>query len=75
MSLIHNERVKYLATLLNTVAAATIVAGVVAPVVAFTYGAPGPIGGGFAIAISLVWLLTGAGLHYAVRIILGRLRP
>jgi len=75
MSLIHNERTKYLATLLNTVAAATIVAGVIAPVIAFTYGVPGPIADWLTVAISLVWLLTGAALHYAVRVILGRLRP
>ena len=75
MSLIHNERTKYLATLVNTVAAATIVAGVVAPVIAFTFGVPGPISGTFTVAISVVWLLTGAALHYAVRVILGRLKP
>lgn len=75
MSLIHNERVKYLATLVNTVAGGTIVAGVIAPLVAFTYGVPGPAGSAFAIAVSVIWLLTGAALHYAVRIILGRLRP
>ena len=73
--MIHNERIKYLATLVNTVASATIVAGVIAPLIAFTYGVSGPGGGRVAIAISLVWLFTGAALHYAVRIILGRLRP
>lgn len=75
MSLIHNERMKYLATLVNTVASATIVAGVIAPLVAFTYGVPGPAGSAFTIVVSLVWLFTGAALHYAVRVILGRLKP
>ena len=75
MSLVHNERTKYLATLLNTVAAATIVAGVIAPIVAFTFGVPGPISGRFALLISAVWLLTGVALHYVVRRILGRLQP
>jgi len=75
VSLVHNERTKYLATLVNTVAAGTVVAGVVAPLIAFTFGVPGPISGGFAIAVSLVWLLVGAALHYAVRRILGRLQP
>lgn len=75
MSLIHNERTKYLATFVNTVAAGTIIAGVVAPLIAFTFGMPGPISGGFAIAVSLVWLLVGAALHAMVRIILGRLQP
>ena len=46
MSLIRNERTKYLATLLNTVAAATVVAGVVAPLVALSYGVPSPISAG-----------------------------
>lgn len=75
MSLVHNERTKYLATLVNTVAAGTIVAGVVAPLIAFTFGMPGPISGGFAIAVSLVWLSVGVALHYMVRMILGRLQP
>jgi hypothetical protein len=75
MSLVHNERTKYLATLLNTVAAGTILAGVVAPIIAFTFGMPGPISGSFAMLISSVWLLTGAVLHYVVRRILGRLQP
>lgn len=75
MSLIHNERTKYLATFVNTVAAGTIIAGVVAPLIPFTFGMPGPISGGFAIAVSLVWLLVGAALHAMVRIILGRLQP
>lgn len=75
MSLIHNERTKYLATLLNTVAAATIAAGVVAPAVAFTFGLPGPISGGYTVAISVSWLFAGCVLHYVVRRILGRLKP
>lgn len=57
MSLIHNERVKYLATQVNSVASAMVVAGVAAPLVAFTYGVHGSDGGGFAIAISVVWFL------------------
>ena len=40
--LVHNERMKYLATLTNTVAAAALAAGVIAPLVAFSYGVPGP---------------------------------
>jgi hypothetical protein len=64
-----------LATLINTVAAASVVAGVVAPLVAVTYGLPSPIAESrIAIAISIVWLLIGGVLHSAVRLILGRLR-
>ena len=40
MSLIHNERVKLSATWLNTLAATTIAAGVVAPLVAVVFGLP-----------------------------------
>lgn len=75
MSLIHNERTKYLATLVNTVAAACIVAGVVAPMAALTFGSPGPTASLWTVLISVVWLSTGFALHFAVRIILGRLRP
>ncbi len=75
MSLIRNERTKYLATLLNTVAAATVVAGVVAPLVALSYGVPSPISGRFALLISLGWFATGIIRHVVVPIILGRLRP
>lgn len=59
LSLVHNERVKDFATLLNTVAAASIAAGVIAPLVALTYGVPGPIGRVSAIVISCIWLSTG----------------
>jgi hypothetical protein len=72
--LVHNERMKYLATLTNTVAAAALAAGVIAPLVAFSYGVTGPISGAIATAISLGWLAVGAILHVAVRAILGRLR-
>ena len=38
MSLIHNERVKLLATALNNAAVATVVTAVIAPIAAFLYG-------------------------------------
>ena len=75
MNLIQNERAKYLATLINTIAAASVIAGVIAPLVAVTYSLPSPMSEGrIAVAISVAWLLIGAVLHYAVRLILGRLR-
>jgi phytoene dehydrogenase-like protein len=74
MNLVHNERIKYFATLLNTIAAAAIAAGVIAPLVALTYGVPGPIGGSAAIVISLAWLVTGVVLHIGLQAMLGRLR-
>jgi hypothetical protein len=45
MSMIRNERLKLTANYLNTVAAAIMVTGVVAPLVALSYGLPGPTGG------------------------------
>lgn len=75
MSLIHNERTKYLATLANTVAAASIAAGVIAPLVALTYGVPGPISGSMAVFVSIIWLFVGIILHFGVYLVLGRLRP
>jgi hypothetical protein len=74
-SLIHNERRKYVATWLNTIAATVIAVGVVAPLVAISYGVPGPISGAFAVLISLAWLATGLLLHLLVHIVLGTLKP
>ena len=74
MSLVGNERTKYFATLVNTVSATAIGAGVIAPLVAFSYGVPGPITGGAAVLVSLAWLTTGTALHLMVRRILGRLQ-
>lgn len=74
MNLAYNERVKYGATLINTVAAACLVAGVVAPLVALTFGVPGPIAGTTAAFVSVVWFLIGLSLHLLVRFVLGKLR-
>lgn len=67
MSLVHNERIKYLATWVNTIASAAVVVGCVAPLAASLYGAagtPAPI----TLAIGgLLWLLCGLALHLAVR--------
>jgi hypothetical protein len=75
VTLIHNERIRYLATLLNTVATAIIVVGVVTPVIAHTFGVPGPVGIKFEILESILLLFIGGILHYFVRVLLGRLRP
>lgn len=42
MSLIHNERTKLTATLMNTVTVAVFSTGVLALLVAFSYDLPGP---------------------------------
>lgn len=74
MNLVRNERLKYFATLVNTIAAAAIAAGVIASLVALTYGVPGPIAGWIAVVISLAWLLFGAILHGVVQVAPGRPR-
>jgi hypothetical protein len=74
--LIHNEKVKLTAACLNTIAAATIVTGVVAPLVAVVFGFPtaGAMSAhGFALA-SVAWLSFGVALHFLARGMLGRLR-
>ena len=65
MSLIHNERTKLLATTANNVGTATIVAGVVTPLTAATYGLAGSGMGLFTLLVSVGWLSVGVGLHYA----------
>jgi hypothetical protein len=76
MSLIHNERVKYLATWLNGIATAAVAAGVISPLVAITYGfASGPADIKVLLLATIVWFATGAALHFIVRVVLGRLKP
>ncbi len=76
MPLIHNERVKLTATWVNTLAAATIITGVIAPIVAVVFGLPA--GGslpltGFLVATA-AWLSTGVILDATARHIIGSLR-
>ena len=74
MSLIYNERIKLLATMVNNVGTATIVAGAVTPLVAVTYSVPGSRSAWFTVLLSLGWFLVGFGLHFLARAILGRLK-
>lgn len=76
MSLIHNERTKLTATSLNTVAAATGVTGVIAPLVAVFLGLPtsGTVSAiAFALA-TIVWFLFALVLHLLAWYVLGRLQ-
>lgn len=75
MSLVRNERVKLTANLLNTVAAATLVTGVIGPNIALSYGLPGPGGGWAVLLITVVWLLVGSAIHYLARYVLKGLQP
>lgn len=60
--IVHNERIKLAATIVNNVAAAFIVAGFVAPTVSgqFSVGA-------------LAWIAIGVALHYRAKALLGDL--
>lgn len=75
MSLVHNEQTKYTAAALDRVSTACIAIGVIAPVVAATFGAPGYSVGRALVGFSLGWLFVGAGLHLLGRALLRRLRP
>jgi hypothetical protein len=75
MPLIQNERVKLTATWLNTLAAATIVTGVLAPIAAFVFGLPasGAISVRTFLFAAVAWLLSGMILHWVARYVLGSL--
>lgn len=64
MHTVYNERIKLTATILNSLAAAFVVAGFVAPAVNGSFGGAYPF----------AWIIVGAGLHYAAAAIPGRLR-
>ena len=74
MSTVVNERRRLLATLLNTLAAGSVVTGVFAPAAAYFYGlnAAAPYHWWL---IAPVWLLVAGGLHSLAYLIVGRLLP
>lgn len=65
MHTVHNARVQLLATALNNLGVATIIAGLVAPMVNGTIGDPAHIG---------AWFVLGADLIALAQVWLGRLR-
>ncbi len=75
MNLIHNERVRLLANLLNAMAGSSFAVGVAAPLAAaFFYGAASiPV---HSVSIgTIVWLGAAGVLHAAAQMTLGGLRP
>jgi hypothetical protein len=75
MHLIHNERTKLTATWINTLAAALIAAGAVAPVAAVLYGLSAlPISPGRLTVLAFACAVLGFGIHVVARAQLGRLR-
>jgi hypothetical protein len=73
--LIHNERTKLTATWINTLAAAFIAAGAVAPVAAILYGLSMlPIATTRLLGLALTCAVLGFCIHLGARALLGRLR-
>lgn len=75
MSLVHNERIKLLATALNNMAVATIITAIVGPIVGILNGSPGATITAWWVFSGVLWFLAGIGLHLVGRGALGRLRP
>ncbi len=66
-----NEQRKLLATLMNTVAGATVTVGVLAPAAGLLYGLSVPVRSTFQIGIVVsAWLVTASVLHLTARRIL-----
>ena len=68
MNLIHNERIKLLATFLNGIALAFAIGGAVGPAVSGGLHGTGWLA-------SLAWFGLGLGLHLCAHGVLGRLKP
>ena len=65
---VHNARVQLIATMLNNIALAFIVAGFVAPTVA------GRLSGSPGVIVTVAWVATGLVIHLAAYLSLGRPR-
>lgn len=74
MSLVANERLKLTATFLNGVAVASVAAGAIAPLAAYTYQIPGAVDGATVTTAGATWLTGGIGLHLVARWLLRRLK-
>ena len=68
MNTVHNARITLLATALNNLALAVVVAGSIAP------AASGQLHVGWQVVITLAWIGLGTALHISGQLILGRLR-
>jgi hypothetical protein len=70
-----NERLKLLANWFNTVSAALLTAGVLAPMIAFIYGvASTTLDPALVLASSLICMLVSGALHLAARSALGAIQ-
>jgi p-aminobenzoyl-glutamate transporter AbgT len=73
MNLIHNERIKLLATALNNTAVATLVTVVIAPIAALLYGSVA-IASAWWPLLGFAWIFAGSSLHLTAQLTLGRLK-
>ncbi|MFC3446964.1 amino acid transporter [Falsochrobactrum ovis] len=73
MTLIHNERIKLLATYLNGIGIAVFAVGGLAPIFSALYNSSGP--SLFLILMSSICVLASGGLHYMASTILKRMKP
>lgn len=74
MSLIHNERIKLLATYLNGLAIAVFAVGALAPIFSSLYGSSSGGQSRTVIAIAMICVVLSAALHFIASLILRRLQ-
>jgi hypothetical protein len=67
VSLVHNEQTKLTAGAFDRLSTACFALGVIAPIVAASFGAPGYSIGLALIGFSLGWLIVSLGLHFLAR--------
>ena len=72
--LVRNERLKASATLLNNIATAFMVGGLIALTIAAAYGATQSTGG-YWWSYAVLWIICAVGAHLAARFGLGSLEP
>lgn len=73
MSLVENERTKLTANWFNTIAAASITTGFIAPIVAFSLGVYIQVSAWSVVGLSAFWLVLGSAVHWFARRLLRRL--
>lgn len=71
--IVHNERIKLLATFLNGVGVAIFAVGGLAPVFSSLYGPNGLTE--FIVLLSVVCIVAACALHYFGSVVLRRLKP
>lgn len=73
--LIHNERIKLLANLLNAIAGSSFTIGVAAPIASVFFYNPAGLRVSVVVIGAAVWAMVAVSLHLVAEHTLGRLRP